>query len=520
MYNRLSSLWTTYSFALVCLFAGNRVAASDNELSLLFVGDVMGNKPQINAAHDPETDTYNYHPCFQYIKPVVEKADVAIANLELTLPGGPPYTGFPMFRSPNSVAEALKYAGFDVLVTANNHSNDSGLQGVVNTIEVAQSLGFLQTGTFKDADDRAARYPLMIEKNGFYFALLNYTFHTNGLSTKPPSIVNRIDRAQIIADIAAAKDLGAEFIIGFFHWGDEYKNFENAFQREWAQTAANLGMDMVIGAHPHVVQPVKMLTAKRANGSTKEVPVAYSLGNFISNAISTNTSMGLMLETILQRDTQTCQISVSRINYMPVWRYLESKTVNKRLKNTYYALPASAFHSDTLNVLQMPAAAALQLANAVSNTYNILDGGLAIEKPITVEQIYGNQWEEALCHALNYYSPRQSKTIASAVAKPSKTTIALTVALSLDPKPALAEKAVEAPAVSTYKIQFQAARTDKQTNHPFTNISIEKNDQGWYRYLSGSFTSKTSAQKHLQEVKLQGYDQAFIAVYQNGKRKN
>jgi len=511
--------WTIACFVFVYLYLGKTMVASPDEVRLLFAGDVMGNKPQINAAYDSATDSYNYYPCFQYIRPVVESADIAVANLEVTLPGGPPYTGFPMFRSPNSLAEALKQVGFDVLVTANNHANDSGLNGVVNTIEVIRSLDMMQTGTYKDAEDRAARCPLLMEKNGILMALLNYTFHTNGVSTKPPSIVDRIDRAQIAADIAAAQNAGAEFIIGFFHWGDEYKNTENAYQREWAQKAADMGIDLVIGAHPHAVQPVKMLTAKRADGSIREVPVAYSLGNLVSNAISTNTSMGLMLETVIVRDEQTCRIGVSQLNYIPVWRYLESKTVNKQWKNTYYALPAGAFYRDTLNVLQMPPAATLQLTNAIANTYNILDGGIATEKRISAEQIFGNNWEDAVCYALENRAQKISKIPAS---RPSKT---VNTALAMVSPPPSVSKTLkkdkpESVKGNTYKIQFQAARTNKQNNHPFTQVSIEKNDQGWYRYLSGTFTTIKDAQKHLTEVRLKGYEQAFIAVYQNGIRKN
>ncbi len=509
---------------LACLLAAItlHVYARPETLTLLFAGDVMGNKPQINAAYNPDTDTYDYKPCFMYAKPIIEQADIAIANLELTLPGAPPYTGFPMFRSPDAVAEALKYAGFDVLVTANNHSNDSGLQGVVNTIETLKTLGFSQTGTFKDSSDRAQRCPLIMEKNGITFALLNYTFHTNGLATPAPTKVNRIDRQLIKADIAAAQNQGAEFIIGFFHWGEEYKNYENAYQREWAQTAADMGMDLIIGAHPHVVQPIKMLAAKLANGTQKQVPVVYSLGNFISNAISTNTSMGLIVETTLQRNPLTCQIAVSQINYLPSWRYLETKTVNKRLKNTYYALPASAFYTDAYNVLQMPPAALNQLHDAMQLARRVLAEGTGTERHLTLQHIFGEETEAMVCKAIE---KRQTNTIAlQKTTKPAATATTLqqkTTGNAIAPPAQTTLQATDATTSGiTYKIQFLATRSDKTIAHPFTDVTIEQNSQGWYRYLSGRFTSMPDAQKHLQKVKLKGYDQAFIAIYENGKRKN
>jgi len=496
------------------LIAGFTAAGQDN-ITLLFAGDVMNNKPQLTAAYRPATDTYDYHTCFQYIKPVIEQADVAIANLELTLPGKPPYTGFPLFRTPDVMADALKYAGFDALVTANNHANDSGPDGVLHTIEVVRGLGFLQTGTFKDSSDRRQHCPLLIEKNGFTIALLNYTFHTNGIGTTPPVIVSRIDRKQIAADVAAAQNLAADLIVAFFHWGEEYKNTENAYQREWAQTAANLGVDMVIGAHPHVVQPVKMLTAKRPDGTQKQVPVAYSLGNFISNAISTNTSVGLMLQTRLTRDTLTCQTTVSEMHYLPVWRYLETKMANKRIKNTYYALPASAFGADTLNLLQMAPAPFKQLTDALALARRVLQGSIASEKYTTVQQVFGKEWENLACSAQeNRQQKQQQKPL---IAAAGGTAPPLTAEIGAATTPATA---ATAQTDKTYKIQFMACRTANLANHPFDNVSIEKNEQGWYRYLSGNFTSASAAQKHLQKVKLKGYDQAFIAMYENNRRIN
>lgn len=495
------------------LLAGLTAAGQDN-ITLLFAGDVMNNKPQLTAAYRPATDTYDYHTCFQYIKPVIEEADVAIANLELTLPGKPPYTGFPLFRTPDVMANALQYAGFDALVTANNHANDSGPEGVLHTIEVVRGLGFLQTGTFKDSSDRKLHCPLLIEKNGFTIALLNYTFHTNGINTTPPVIVSRIDRKQIAADVAAAQNLAADLIVAFFHWGEEYKNTENAYQREWAQTAANLGVDLVIGAHPHVVQPVKMLTAKRPDGTQKQVPVAYSLGNFISNAISTNTSVGLMLQTRLTRDTLTCHTTVSEMRYLPVWRYLETKVANKRIKNTYYALPASAFGADTMNLLQMAPAPFKQLTDALALARRVLQGSIAAEKYTTVKQVFGKEWENLACNALENRQQKQQPRALIATLKSAEPPI--TGALS-EPS---TENATSTSTGKTYKIQFMACRTANLTNHPFDNVSIEKNEQGWYRYLSGNFTSASAAQKHLQKVKLKGYDQAFIAMYENNRRLN
>ncbi|MCB0574727.1 MAG: CapA family protein, partial [Saprospiraceae bacterium] len=135
--------------ALFFLLLTAALPAQTDTLRLLFAGDIMGHTPQIKSAEKTPNKQYDYTACFRYVRPIIESADLAIGNLELTLPGKPPYTGYPMFRSPDALAEALKEAGFDILVTANNHSNDSRGAGVISTINTVRGLGFQQTGTFK-----------------------------------------------------------------------------------------------------------------------------------------------------------------------------------------------------------------------------------------------------------------------------------------------------------------------------------------------------------------------------------
>ena len=200
-------------------------------LNLLFVGDIMGHGPQIKSAEIIENEQYDYLPCFKYIRPVIEQADLAIGNLELTLPGKPPYQGYPQFRSPNELAYALRVSGFDMLVTSNNHSNDAGKLGVINTISTLKNYTFYQTGTFKNSEEKELFYPLIVYKNGFKLAFLNYTYGTNGLSTKAPTIVNLIDTTLIKNDMKLAQQLNPDAIIVMMHWGLEYKLVESSKQR-------------------------------------------------------------------------------------------------------------------------------------------------------------------------------------------------------------------------------------------------------------------------------------------------
>lgn len=333
-------------------------SAQTDTLRLLFAGDIMGHAPQIQSAERVKNKEYDYTACFQYIRPVLESADLAIGNLELTLPGKPPYTGYPMFRSPDALAKALKEAGFDILVTSNNHSNDSRGPGVVNTLETVQKLGFQQTGTFRDARDRNQRYPLMVYKNGFKIALLNYTYDTNGIPTEPPTIVNLIDTAQMAADLAEARARKPHYIIAIMHWGIEYQLKENAEQQRIARFLIRNGADMIIGSHPHVVQPIRSERVVMANGATKEALVVYSMGNFISNQRQPYTDGGILFQVDLLKTKGSPAVRIGRQGYIPVWRCIHKPAAGKA---TYYALPVSRLerHPELFNGMAPASRAAM-----------------------------------------------------------------------------------------------------------------------------------------------------------------
>jgi poly-gamma-glutamate synthesis protein (capsule biosynthesis protein) len=287
----------------------------------------MGHAPQIRGAwHDGGDSCYNYDPVFQWAKDYISSADVAVANLEVTLAGAP-YTGYPQFSSPDALAKALQNAGFNVLVTANNHSVDRGKKGLERTIDVLDSLEIMHTGIFKNADIRENTYPLIVEKNNFKLAFLNYSYGTNGIAVEAPNIVNLIDTVKMAIDLAKARELQADFIITFMHWGDEYQTTENAFQRGIADFLARNGSDLIVGAHPHVIQPFAKLPGHAADS----VLVAYSLGNFISNQRDRYRDGGIAFEVNLIKTDHG--VTVQSHRYEPFWlhRYSQSNVSLYRL---------------------------------------------------------------------------------------------------------------------------------------------------------------------------------------------
>jgi poly-gamma-glutamate synthesis protein (capsule biosynthesis protein) len=308
---------------------------SGNKISLLFIGDIMGHDEQIWSAENRETHLYSYDDVFQYIKPVIADADIAIANFEVTL-GGPPYTGYPQFSSPADLAVACKNAGIDYLVTANNHAADRGKKGIISTINKLDSIGIPHTGTFLNSSCHDSLTPLMIHKNGTSIALLNYTFSTNGIIVPEPVIVNMLDKELITRDINEAKDKNADIIILFLHWGTEYDTIPSKTQTDLAEYFQSIGVDMVIGSHPHVLQ--KMVRTKNNVTGNNDV-VIYSLGNFVSNQRKPKTDGGSMVRIELTRIGE--KYSISNAGYYLTWVY----TPIEKYRKKFFILPCSEFEN-------------------------------------------------------------------------------------------------------------------------------------------------------------------------------
>lgn len=305
------------------------------EISLFFVGDMMGHDPMIVAAFNESKGAYEYAHWFQYISEFVHSFDYTCANLEVTL-AGKPYSGYPQFSSPDAFAEGIKSAGFNIFVTANNHSQDRGKKGLERTIHTLDSLGIAHTGTFIDTLTRNRHYPLIQEVKGVKIALLNGTYGTNGLVVQHPNVVNMIDTVQIRKDYQTAIERGAQFTVMNIHWGAEYQRKENSEQDKLAQWLADVGFDAIIGMHPHVVQPMVILHPK--NNARKNVPVAFSLGNFISNQRDRYKDGGIGI--LLQLKVKNNKVQWDNWGYVPFWCRVGGSP------RGYYSIPVSNWEAN------------------------------------------------------------------------------------------------------------------------------------------------------------------------------
>lgn len=281
--------------------------------TLIFFGDAMQHTAQFERARELGTDSnpYNFDDCFKLIAPAVKDADYAIVNLELPLGGGKDYSGYPRFSAPDSYAIALKNAGFDLFLTSNNHCLDRNDRGLRRTLDVLDSMKVDHIGTYRNVSERSKLVPFVKEINGMKVGFLNYTYGTNGIEARDGAEVAYINRDQIKKEIAATRNAGAEIIVAMPHWGIEYKLNENEIQRSLADFMIKEGVDIVIGGHPHVVQPMKAST----DSTGRKTLVVYSLGNMISNMTAANTRGGAFARVVIERDKNTGKVKFKNAEY-------------------------------------------------------------------------------------------------------------------------------------------------------------------------------------------------------------
>ena len=319
----------------------------DSYATVVSIGDIMCHSTQYNGAKT--ADGYDFSHFFKELSPYFKSADLAVGNLELTFGGkeSGAWRGFPTFNTPDELANAIKDSGIGLLMTANNHTYDTGFFGMKRTLDVVRNLGIETNGSRKSLDE--PRY-IVKDLNGIKVGIVSFTYETtsatqtrkylNGLllSEEAAPLVNSFSHGKIDAFYADAQEIinsmkndGAEYITFYMHWGDEYRRTQNTWQKTIAQKLSNMGVNMIIGSHPHVVEPMEMVYSE--DGQTETVCV-YSVGNAVSNQrrslMQTNapkghTEDGLMVTYKLKKDGKTGAVTLVDFEAIPTWvdRYLE-----------------------------------------------------------------------------------------------------------------------------------------------------------------------------------------------------
>ena len=270
------------------------VIINSDTIRLIFGGDFMQHTPQVDAARTADGG-YDYTPSIEYIAPLFQQADVAVVNLETTITTSGRYTGYPCFSSPVAVVDALVDMGIDIALLANNHCCDKFSRGINTTIEELERREIAHTGVYRDSTDYAKNNIIRFDVRGVRFALLNYTYGTNGITIPAGKIVNLIDDDIITRDLRGINRDSVDCVIACMHWGNEYERKQNREQKRLAELLRREGADIIIGGHPHVVQPYEVDSAH---------VVFYSLGNLVSNQQRRYCDGGIIAEVeVIRCDT-------------------------------------------------------------------------------------------------------------------------------------------------------------------------------------------------------------------------
>ena len=261
--------------------------STDKEITIVMVGDILLHTPVEEAAKD-DAGNYNFDFIFEDTKKDIASADIAIVNQEVIIGGEElGVSGYPAFNAPTEIGDALVKAGFDVVCHGTNHALDKGKKGILNTLDYWEEnhpeITILGINDSKEDQENIT----IIEQDGIKIALLNYTYGTNGISLPKgmPYAVDMLDKDKVISDLKYAEE-NADFTIVCPHWGTEYELGTDSSQKKWAKIFREYGADLVIGTHPHVIEPIEMMedgkTGYSNNHGNGDMLVYYSLGNFVN----------------------------------------------------------------------------------------------------------------------------------------------------------------------------------------------------------------------------------------------
>lgn len=356
-------LFFIMSFLAVNIFKGKvfeinatKIANDDSSVknvTISAIGDIMAHDDQLKAQFDKDTNTYSFDNNFKYVKPYISKSDLAIGNLETTLAGPKAkYSSFPKFNSPDELADAIKDSGVDIVSTINNHTYDRGSDGVYRTLDVLNSKDIEHVGTQKNDEDENF---LIKDVDGVKLGITAYSYGQvygsttalNGLNIDYNDLNNlnifnssyvdiAFNEIKDTLDVMNNKESDLQVVI--LHWGDEYTRQPNEFQKELAKKLCDYGVDIIIGSHPHMVQPIEMI---KSDENDNETLVIYSLGNFLSNQRNEilnkkYTEDGVIANIGINKNLNTGETKISNVEYIPTW---VNKYNNKNGKLTYEIIP-------------------------------------------------------------------------------------------------------------------------------------------------------------------------------------
>ena len=309
-------------------------STSDSSMSftLCAIGDVMCHNTQYWDAYVKSTGEYDFSYVFKDIVKYTMSPDITVGSLETSFAGAERgYSNYPTFNSPDNLAYSLRQIGIDVLSTAGNHCLDMGYSGLCRTIDVLDKNHIDHLGTYKTQEDQ--QQILYKYVKGTKIAFVNYTYGTNGIPIPSGKefCVNLINKDLIKSQLDTAKSEGADMIVTCMHWGTEYRTTANKEQEELADFLFQNGVDVILGNHPHTLEPMEKRTVTLADGSTKDCFVIYALGNFICDQNYENTRNYIILNLRITRNKDN-KIYIDNVTYTPIHMYKNPNLSIQRFK--------------------------------------------------------------------------------------------------------------------------------------------------------------------------------------------
>lgn len=296
------------------------------------IGDSLCHNTQYWDAYNKETKEYDFSYVYEDIQYYTKTADITIGSLETTFAGEERgYSNYPTFNTPDSLATALKKIGVDVISLAGNHALDYGYTGLCRTIDVLDNADISHLGTYKTAEDQEK---LLIKNvKGVNIAFINYTYGTNGIPIPSGKeyCVNLINKDLIKKQIEQAKNQNVDMIVACMHWGTEYRTTANLEQKKLADFLFKNGVDIIIGNHPHVLEPMEKKTITLEDGTEKDVFVIYALGNFTADQRDEITRDSAILNLNITKESNG-KISINKVDYVPIYMYKNPNVSTHKFK--------------------------------------------------------------------------------------------------------------------------------------------------------------------------------------------
>ncbi len=309
---------------------------------LTVVGDIMFHEYQLQRSYDSSTGLFDFSDQFVDVEPYLSAADYTMGNLETTFAGVrnrsgniAGYTGYPCFNTPDAGGQNIKDVGFDLVTTANNHAMDSNEEGVRRTLDVLDGLGIEHVGTYRTAQEQ--QEIKIIEVEGISLAVISCTYDLNGfiLPQEAPYLVNTLNsykaekQEAICALVRKAETMNPDFVIVMPHFGSEYVEEPNSYQRTFVDQLFSAGADLILGSHPHVLQPIEVRQITRPDGTIEQGLVIYSLGNFISSQKAEkgmNKDLGVIMNLELEK-IDDLPARVKAISLVPTYTYWSDSVI-------------------------------------------------------------------------------------------------------------------------------------------------------------------------------------------------